>query len=351
MGFTESATAWFNSYLSGRIQVVDMGGTISTVNQILCGVPQGSILGPLLFLLYVNDMQAAVLCKLLLYADDSALIVSGKCIEYIEQELSRELLSVSEWLIDNRLSLHLGKTESILFGPKRKVKHAKLSINCKGAVIQSKDSVSYLGAELDCGLSGEIMAGKVLKKCNSRLKFLFRKAKYLTAHSRRLLASALVQCHLDYACCFWYSSLSNGTKNQLQATQNRLVRFTLDLPFRAHIGPAQYAEVDWLPVGLRVKQVIASHVFRIYNDLAPKYMNKHFVIRSHEHNTRRSEHSYSVPQVGPYGFNTFFYSGIVFWNSLPSLIKSLKVLKMFKIKVKEYLFEEYLKQDKSSFVY
>ena len=75
--------------------------------------PQGSILGPLLFLVYVNDMKAAVKCKLLLYADDSALLVSGKDVLEIERILSVELGAVNEWLCENRLSLHLGKTQSV----------------------------------------------------------------------------------------------------------------------------------------------------------------------------------------------------------------------------------------------
>ena len=86
---------------------------------IKCDVPQGSILGPLLFLIYVNDMRAAVSCKLLLYADDSALLTSGKGVSEIEGVLSRKLESLSEWLEENRSSLHLGKTQSILFGSKK----------------------------------------------------------------------------------------------------------------------------------------------------------------------------------------------------------------------------------------
>ena len=86
-----------------------------------CHKPQGSILGPLLFLLYVNDMEYAVICKLLLYADDSDLLVSGKDVNRIETILSNELQNVSNWLVDNKLSLHLGKTKSILFGSKIKL--------------------------------------------------------------------------------------------------------------------------------------------------------------------------------------------------------------------------------------
>ena len=103
----------------GRQQIVVANGTHSEPGTVNCGVPQGSILGPLLFLCYVNDMPMSVRCKLLLYADDSALIVSGSDPQAIADALSVELESCRQWLMDNKLSLHLGKTESILFGSKK----------------------------------------------------------------------------------------------------------------------------------------------------------------------------------------------------------------------------------------
>ena len=101
---------------------------------------------------------------MLLHADDSALLISGKNISEIEMGISRELDNIHEWLVDNRLSLHLGKTEAILFGPKRKVLSNTLSVHCKGIPIECKECVTYLGAELDWQLSGENMANKILKK-------------------------------------------------------------------------------------------------------------------------------------------------------------------------------------------
>ncbi|CAL4069797.1 unnamed protein product, partial [Meganyctiphanes norvegica] len=103
-------TEWFKSYLGGRQQVVVANETTSEPGIVSCGVPQGSILGPLLFLCYVNDMPMSVKCKLLLYADDSALIVSGSDPRAIASLLSKELESCRQWLMDNKLSLHLGKT-------------------------------------------------------------------------------------------------------------------------------------------------------------------------------------------------------------------------------------------------
>ena len=84
--------------------MVDVSGIMSSKYNITCGVPQGSILGPLLFLIYVNDMPVAVKCKLMLYADDSALLVSGNVVSEIETVLNAELVAVQEWLIDNKLS-------------------------------------------------------------------------------------------------------------------------------------------------------------------------------------------------------------------------------------------------------
>ena len=121
LGLDQVAIKWFASYLEDRQQIVQIGDTHSDSCSIKCGVPQGSILGSLLVLIYVNDMRAAVSCKLLLYADDSASLTSGKDVSEIGV-LSRELESLSEWLEENRLSLHLGKTQSILFGSKKRLR-------------------------------------------------------------------------------------------------------------------------------------------------------------------------------------------------------------------------------------
>ena len=141
---------------------------------------------PLGFLLiYVNDMSGAVNHKLLLYADNSNILVAEV---------------VSEWLVDNELSLHLGKTESILFGSKSTLQsQLKLGISCKGTHIESKEVVKYLGAVLEQCLSGESMVKLIIQKANARLKFLFRKLKFLDLHSKQLLVMSLIQCHFDYA--------------------------------------------------------------------------------------------------------------------------------------------------------
>ena len=140
-----------------------------------CGVPRGSILGPLLFLIYVSDMEAAVSCRLILYADDSELLVSGTSVSVIEETLGHELTFLCEWLVDNKLSDNDNE-------------------------VTAKDNVKYLGVSLDQSLGEKYIAESILKKRNCRLKFLWRQAKYLNRNSRKLLATSLLLCHFDYAC-------------------------------------------------------------------------------------------------------------------------------------------------------
>ena len=161
-------TKWFKSYLGGRQQIVIANETRSDPGIVTCGVPQGSILGPLLFLCYVNDMPISIKCKLLLYADDSALIVSGSDPQTIADKLSEELESCRKWLMDNKLSLHLGKTEAILFGSKRILRNVEsFKIRCGEEIIKRVKSAKYLGVQIDENLSGDSIVKEIIKKANA----------------------------------------------------------------------------------------------------------------------------------------------------------------------------------------
>ena len=116
--------SWFESYLSGRTFKVNIDKKFSDPGNLTCGIPQGSILGPLLFLLYVNDRSQAVKCELFLYADDTCLTFQHENVKEIEDQLNLNFSRLCDWFIDNKLSIHLGKdkTKSILFGTKLNIK-------------------------------------------------------------------------------------------------------------------------------------------------------------------------------------------------------------------------------------
>ena len=331
-------TKWFKSYLENRQQVVVANGTVSEPGTVSCRVPQGSILGSLLFLCYVNDMPMSVKCKLLLYADDSALIVSGSDPKIIADALSKELESCRQWLMDNKLSLHLAKTESILFGSKKKLKRViSFEVKCGDIVIKNEESVNYLGVQLDNHLGGNSIVKGIISKVNSRLKFLYRYSNLLNFKSRKTLCSALIQCLFDYSCSSWYPGLNKGLKEKLQVAQNKTIRFILDLDNRAHIGTKELETTGFLKVPDRVKQLKLGHVFKIRKKTCPRYLTANFQQLNEIEDritTRAKVNDFLKPKMC---INTFAYSAIDDWNSLPNNVKGIKRQKKFKECLKKSL--------------
>ena len=223
LGFSQATISWYKSYLTNRTFLVNVENDLSSPGDLTCGVPQGSILGPLIFLLYVNDMSNSVDCDLLLYADDSCLIFTGPDLKSIETNLNKNFNSLCDWFVENKLSIHFGedKTKSIVFGSQKRLKNIdKLDIRRGDIKIKQHTSVTYLGCELDQYLSGESMVTKVLGKKNGRLKFLCRKKSFLSGSLSRMLCNSLIQPHFDYACSAWYPNLNNKYMNKVKIAQN-----------------------------------------------------------------------------------------------------------------------------------
>jgi len=273
MRFSEETIGWFKSYLSNRKFFVNVETTFSESANLKCGVPQGSILGPLLFLLYINDLPQAIDdCDVRLYADDTCISFKHKNVKTIEGKLNKDFNTLCDWFLDNKLSIHFGedKTKTILFSPKNLRKNAEsIIINRHDVTLKQFSTVEYLGCLLDSTLSGEEMALKVLKKVNGRLRYLYRQGKYLNPRLRRMLCNALIQPHFDYACSAWYPNLRKGLKDKLQIAQNKCIRFCLFLGNREGIRYKHLKKINWLPVSERVKQFIAVSVYKFSNNLAP----------------------------------------------------------------------------------
>merc|ERR1712121_580770 len=276
-------------------------------------------------------MPISVRCKLLLYADDSALIVSGSDPQTIADILSEELESCKKWLTDNKLSLHLGKTESILFGSKKKLKNIEsFEVRCGEVVIKHVKSVKYLGVQIDDDLSGSSIVKETIKKANTRLKFLYINKNMLSFECRKTLCSALIQCHFDYSCSSWYPGINKRLKDKLQTTQNKMIRFILNLDNRAHIGNKERVKAGFLSVTDRVKQLKLGHVFKIKNKTSPYYLSTNFQRLNEIENrpvTRGTANNFFRPRICT---DTFTYSAIREWNKLPGKIKDIKSEKAFK---------------------
>ena len=345
--------SWFKSYLSNRQQLVSIDGINSSLKQLSCGVPQGSLLGPLLYLCYSNDMETSVHNMLLLYADDSVIISSHTDPEVISRSLSSDLKSCNNWLISNKLSLHVGKTECILFGTKHKLDQVgDFQISYNDQVIKAQESIKYLGVTLDQYLSGETMFNSIMSKVNGKLKFLYRHSQYFNQKLRKDLCSALLQCHIDYCCTSWFSGLNLGQQRKLQIFQNKMVRFILNLSPREHIGQVHLNSIKFLRIHDRVKQLRLSHVFNIFHSSGPSYLQRFFtkVSDSHSHRTRSSSFNFHVPRVTGLASHSFFYQSTLDWNSLPNTIKSISDKNSFKSQVKTHLSTTSMNQELAEFV-
>ena len=344
-GFSEEVILWFGSYLSQREFKVNINKTFSEPGAINCGVPQGSILGPLLFLLYVNDIPQSVKCDLLLYADDTCLIFQHKSIEAIEKKLNEDFANLCDWFVDNKLSIHFGedKTKTILFGSKYKIKKARpLNIIYGDISIKQYDKVTYLGCILDNTLSGESMALHVINKINARLKFLYRQRKFLTKPLRRLLCNAMIQPFFDYASSVWYPNINVNLSKRLQAAQNKCMRFCLDLGHRETIRVEHFNEINWLKVDERFAQSVLAIVFSLFDSHCPDYMKEMFSPADQlGPETRHSYKKLKIPsRKTNAGLSALSYIGPSTWNKFPTILKVSKNLNTFKHEVKKHFLLE-----------
>ena len=309
----------------------------SGFRSVTCGVPQGSILGPLLFLVYINDMHRSVQCQLSLYADDSALIFSHPDPLVVADRLSHELTSCKRWLIDNRLSLHVGKTECIIFGSRGKLKKVKdFRVTCDGMAVRQVTAVKYLGVILDQSLKFTDHVTEMIKKCAGRIGFLYRNSSLLDFECRRVLCNSLIQPYLDYCCSTWYSSISQQLRNRLDTIQRRMVRYVFSKDSFYHVSAQDLQVLSWLSD--RVKFFKLNQVFKIRMGKAPPYLATNFqpLSLSHAHNTRRSQYNYFVSKQLSRIPQSFAFTAIKHWNNLPHELKEVDKYETFKSRLKRY---------------
>ena len=292
------------------------------------------------FFIYINDMHFSLNCQLSLYADDLALFFSHKDPGIIADRLSVELSNCKSWLTDNKLSLHVGKTECLLFGTKRRLsKVGEFSVTCDGTAVGRVTSVTYLGVVLDVNLSGTNHVENMIKKCAGRISFLYRNSSLLNFNCRRILCTALVQPYLDYCCSSWYSGLTSRLRDKLDVLQRRMVRFINGYGPREHVGSGDVKSLSWLLVKDRVRYFKLVHVFKIVHGNALGYLSGKFepIVATHRHNTRSSGNNFHVSKALSGSLTSFAYTAVKEWNELPIDLKSIESEKLFRQKLRDHL--------------
>ena len=219
-------------------------------------------------------------------------------------------------------------------------KPKKVNIRRGEIKIKQHSMVTYLGRVLEENLSGESMATKVLGKIYGKLKFLYRKQCFLDSSTRRMLLNALIQPHFEYACDPWFPMLHKRLSKKAQSSQNKCIRFCLNLKNTAHVGATEFKAINWLSTKDRFDQHTCVNIMNFFIGTAPAYADEIFQPVDQNRVTRRSKFKLNLPfRKSNAGKKCLSYFGPEIWNSLSTDLKSTNNINSFKHKIKDNFFQ------------
>ena len=327
LGMQPCALNLITSYLGNRLQRCYVNGYLSKPHKIDYGVPQGSILGPLLFLIYINDLPNCIeKSTVRMFADDTILTASGMALPEIESKINHDLNSVQKWLLANKLCLNLIKTEYLLIGSKQKI--SKLTndpvIQIANRLVNRVTNKKSLGVEIDQCLLWDIHLDEICKKVSAGIGAIRKLKPYVARETLVSVYCALVQPYFDYCCLVW-EPIGATLSNRLQSLQNRAARVILG--YRNEHGQSEAAlnELQWKTLKQRRLVMKARLMFRIIHGQAPAVLIESFQnpnAPQHDYNLRNSDYGfYLTKPKTEYMRKTISYSGAKLWNNLPSEVR------------------------------
>ena len=246
LNFGQGAVSFFSNYLSERTFMVRVKNDTSKIHNIKVGVPQGSILGPLLFTLYVNDMPRIVgESNIVLYADDTTLYTGSKYSGNIQVNLSRDIAELQKWFKSNKLKLNEDKTEFMIISNNR-IRHRfdNIKIRVGDKLMNAKDELKILGVTIANDLSWDSHTTRLIGSLRHRFRAFSRSCKWLTVDTRKLLYNSAIASRLNYGDIVW-DNCKQDSVNKLQTIQNRCVRRIMDSTPGASATPL-INELGWL---------------------------------------------------------------------------------------------------------
>jgi hypothetical protein len=339
---------WFQSYLSGRVQSVRCGGCSSTPTLLVCGVPQGSVLGPILFLLYTADLLRLVRAHGLdphLYADDTQIYGScrpGDCSQ-LQSRVSGCIDEVAQWMRSNRLQLNADKTEVIwCTSDRRQYQIPTVPFDVGSDVVNPVASVRDLGIYIDSELSMRVHVSKTVSACFASLRQIRSIRRSVTRPVLQSLVAALTLTRLDYGCST-LAGLPAEQLDRLQSVLNAAARLVYSARKYDHVSPLLH-DLHWLRVPQRIEFRLAVLVYRCLAGTAPRYLANE-LHRVADMDSRRRLRSATtnrllVPRTmrKTIGDRAFPVAAARIWNGLPPSITSLPSLLAFRRALKTELF-------------
>ena len=339
-GICGNELQWFENYLSNRMQSVFTGGVLSNPQPLISGVPQGSILGPLLFSLYVTDLPDCLHnSEVLMYADDTVIYYSASDTSQLIRVLNEELKLLESWSKKNDLYIHRKKTEYVLFGTHQKLNQYDFDtmsdIYLGDQILNRKPYYKYLGIYLDQTLSFNEHFTRLINKVSSQLAMLSRIRNNLTVYACEKVFSTMIMPKLDYCDFVWNTNLPQSKYHRLEGLQKRAAKIILQdnsLDLKGLLN-----QLGWKSINARSSIHKLIFVFKCLNSLGPNFFHNCFSKSDHIHNTRRNGKDLIIPKVRTESARkSCFFSGATLYNSLPSSLKEVNSLLIFKSKLKEF---------------
>ena len=319
-GLEENSLAWMASYLTNRSQAVCVGDELSSPMPVLSGVPQGSILGPVLFTLYINDLPSCIqFSNIMMYADDTVFHLSSSSTSEIELKLNLDLANLSQWLHYNKLVLNMKKTEFMMFGTRQRLARQNCDgtdISLNGQSVKHADTFKYLGVVLDDTLSFNDHVDYVRMKVSKLLGMFTRIRPLITLEAANRLYKAMVLPVLDYCDAVWHEC-GQGNSAKIERLQRRAARIVY---FKAasNLSTDQIiTKLGWKPLYSRRQENILRFVNQCIANRVPRYLFNYFNVRNHDspRYKTRSSNGLILEKVNlECTKRAFFYKGATIFN-------------------------------------
>ena len=311
-GIRDTALCWMRSYLSQREQCVSIGGTVSSMRKLEFGVPQGSILGPLLFLIYVNDLHLiSNFAKFIMYADDANIIISGKNVSDLIEKVNQLINNLQNWVNNNGLKMNLKKTKYMLFTNKSNNGLDDLDIIIDNNKISRVTHQKFLGVIIDEKLNFNMHRNLLAAKIARNSGILYNLRGTVPQSVILTLYYSFIQSHLCYCPSIWglgsqasLNSIFKSQKKSIRVVENNFTNYFYNPDtgeFPTHTKPI-FTKHKLLTVHNIVLQHVLTLMYKIYNNLAPNEIQSYFIKNSPDkveqvRKTRKITNFFSTPKT------------------------------------------------------
>ena len=333
-GFDRESCNLMKSYLMKRKQRVKIGDTFSEWVYNIKGVPQGSILGPLLFNIFINDLLFSNFnSKIYNYADDNTLCCIEKDMHVLKDKLQSDCLSAMEWFKSNNMKANANKFQLMYISRNGQIENETLNLGDE--LINSSQSINVLGVEIDRQLKFNLHIDEICGQTGKQVNALKRIRHYLDKKCKMIIYNSYINSNFNYCSPIWFFT-NKSNMDKLERTNKRALRFATNKESVSYENICK--EENQLSVFRKCVKSIAILIFKARKGIAPSYVNELFTLHESQYEMRDNE-KLILPNYNTvgYGKNSMRYYGAKLWNNIPTSIKNCSSLNTFKSAVNKWL--------------